>query len=214
MTTRSTEYEMRGYNHIAMVCADMQKTVDFYEGVLGFPLVKTLEFPGGSGQHFFFQVTEDDGIAFFWFPKAPPAAPGIASAPWGRTDEFGNRIPGLAGMSAPGSMHHLAFDVPLEKMDEYKQKLQDAGVEVTEINKHILYGPDGKQAASRDQLPADAEMVDEFINSLYFTDPDGIVLEFAAWVRPLGDEDVKHQPRTAADAEALHAGRQPAGATV
>ncbi|MFP5272995.1 hypothetical protein [Coleofasciculus sp.] len=44
--------------------------------------------------------------------------------------------------------------------------------------------------------------VDEttFISSFYFFDPDGILLEFAAYVRELGDSvrDIQHQPATAA----------------
>lgn len=163
--TRSTQFEMRGYNHIALVCQDMQKTVDFYEGVLGFPLVKTLEFPGGSGQHFFFQITESDGIAFFWFPYAPAAAPGIAGAGWGRTDEDGNPLPGPGPLSAIGSMHHLAFDVPEERLEEYKVRLEAAGLEVTDV--------------------VDEESDDGSLRSLYFTDPDGVVLEFASWTREL-----------------------------
>jgi hypothetical protein len=41
---------------------------------------------------------------------------------------------------------------------------------------------------------------------MYFMDPDGILLEFAAWTKPLGASDVSHQPARAADA------RQPAHA--
>jgi len=31
-----------------------------------------------------------------------------------------------------------------------------------------------------------------FVRSLYFKDPDGIQLEFAAWVRPLTETDVQY----------------------
>lgn len=167
MATRSKNFDLRGYNHIALVCADMQNTVDFYEGLLGFPLIKTLEFPGGRGQHFFFQVTESDGVAFFWFPDAPGAAPGVAGAGWSKIDEHGNRILGPGGPSAPTSMHHLSFGVPADKLDEYRQRLEAAGVEVTDIVRHTATGADGEQEISR---------------SLYFPDPDGMVLEFTAWV--------------------------------
>lgn len=167
MVTRSKNFDLRGYNHIALVCADMQKTVDFYQGLLGFKLVKTLEFPGGRGQHFFFQVTESDGIAFFWFPDAPTAAPGIAGAGWGKIDETGTRVPGPGGPSAPTSMHHLSFGVAADKLDQYRDQLMAAGVEVTDVIRHVAAGPDGDQ---------------EVLRSLYFPDPDGTVLEFAAWV--------------------------------
>jgi hypothetical protein len=38
-----------------------------------------------------------------------------------------------------------------------------------------------------------------FVRSIYFQDPDGILVEFAAWTRELTDADVSHTPATAAD---------------
>jgi catechol 2,3-dioxygenase-like lactoylglutathione lyase family enzyme len=38
-----------------------------------------------------------------------------------------------------------------------------------------------------------------FVRSVYFTDPNGILLEFAATTRPFGPEDVRHEPATAAE---------------
>jgi hypothetical protein len=32
------------------------------------------------------------------------------------------------------------------------------------------------------------------VRSIYFNDPDGIMLEFAAWTRPLDDRDVNCAP--------------------
>ena len=39
-----------------------------------------------------------------------------------------------------------------------------------------------------------------FVRSVYFSDPDGILLELAAWTRTFGPDDVAHTPATAADA--------------
>jgi len=67
-----------------VVCSDMARTVDFYSGLLGFPLVKTVELPGGRGQHFFFDIGGGGSLAFFWFPDAPPgcgACPTRAASP-------------------------------------------------------------------------------------------------------------------------------------
>src|SRR5690242_21455060 len=36
-----------GINHIALVCSDMERTVDFYSNVLGMPLIKALDLPDG-----------------------------------------------------------------------------------------------------------------------------------------------------------------------
>ena len=73
-------FEFQGINHLALVCRDMARTVAFYEGVLGMPLVKTVELPAGMGQHFFFDMGNDDCLAFFWFADAPPAQPGVSNA--------------------------------------------------------------------------------------------------------------------------------------
>ncbi len=35
---KNETFELRGVNHLALVCKDMAKTVDFYEGVLGMAL--------------------------------------------------------------------------------------------------------------------------------------------------------------------------------
>ena len=74
--TESDRMEIQGVSHLALVCSDMARTVDFYSGVLGFELIKTVELPAGMGQHFFFDIGNGDSLAFFWFPDAPPAAPG------------------------------------------------------------------------------------------------------------------------------------------
>ena len=36
-------FEIRGVNHLALVCRDMAATVAFYEGILGMPLIKTIQ---------------------------------------------------------------------------------------------------------------------------------------------------------------------------
>ena len=180
MPTRSTNFNLRGIGHVALTCADMQDTVDFYQGILGFPLVKTLDL-GGYGQHFFFQVTEDDGIAFFFFNNMNPQAPGMAGASWTAGEMTPSTARGLVGKSAKGSMHHLSFGVPQDKLTEYRQKLIDAGVQVSDIIR---------------QTDANGES----ITSFYFQDPDGIMLEFSAWEEPLTNRDLGFAPARAEEA--------------
>ena len=76
---KNNEFEIRGVNHLALVCKDMARTVEFYRDVLGMPLTKTIDLPQGMGQHFFFDIGNGDSLAFFWFPNAPEAAPGVSS---------------------------------------------------------------------------------------------------------------------------------------
>ena len=170
------KFEIRGINHLALVCRDMKKTVDFYSGVLGMPLTKTIELPAGMGQHFFFDIGNHDQLAFFWFPEAGESQPGVthAAALVGEGDIT----------SAHASMNHLAFDVPLEKIDEYQQKLKAAGVEITDVVNH-----------DASETQASPELTDStFVRSIYFKDPDGILLEFASWTRELDASDVNCEP--------------------
>ena len=39
-----------------------------------------------------------------------------------------------------------------------------------------------------------------FVRSLYFKDPNGILLEFAAWTTTFDESDIAHRGKTAADA--------------
>src|SRR5438045_3475793 len=96
MAAENGDFEFRGLNHLALVCSDMARTVDFYSNVLGMAL-------GCSGV-----VNKDAGEK------------GVA-----------------------GEMH------------------------------------DGV-----------------FVRSVYFQDPDGILLEFAAWIRRPAPEPPQAQPQS------------------
>lgn len=159
-------YELGGIHHLALVCRDMDETVAFYEGILGMPLVRTIELPFGLGKHFFFDCGGGDHLAFFWFPDAPAAAPGVAS-PVDRPD----RGPLT---SAIGSMNHVAFTVPAERIEEYRDRLVAAGIDCTEIANH----DESEIGLSEEMHPG------VFIRSIYFLGPDGVLLEFAAWTTP------------------------------
>jgi catechol 2,3-dioxygenase-like lactoylglutathione lyase family enzyme len=178
----NSEFELRGINHLALVCRDMAETVEWYEDVLGMKLVKTLELPDGRGQHFFLDMGNGvDAVAFFWFPDAPEGV-------------RGESVQGRGGISAIGSVNHIAFDVPPEKMDEYRDKLIAKGVRVTEIINHAN-SLDGGHKPGYDAV---ADAGDVFIRSMYFRDPNGTMLEFACWTKVLDESDVRHAPARAA----------------
>jgi len=184
MTTKKNEkFELRGINHLALVCKDMKRTVDFYTNVLGMPLIKTIDLPGGSGQHFFFDIGNGDSLAFFWFPDSAESQPGITHP----ANNFG------AGpiTTAHATMNHVAFDIPAEKIGEYQERLEEAGIDVTPVVNH----DDSPEQAHPTLTPT------TFVASIYFRDPDGILLEFAGWTRPLTEDDVSHEPATPADLE-------------
>jgi catechol 2,3-dioxygenase-like lactoylglutathione lyase family enzyme len=179
MTKQNFEFQLGGLNHLALVCRDMEKTVDFYQNVLGMPLIKTIEFPEGRGQHFFFDIGNGDSLAFFWFSHTAEPVPGVSAAV---------ALPGLGDFTtAIGSMNHVAFDVPADKIEEYRQKLIDKGIECSQIMNH-----------DRSESGISEEMTDDvFVRSVYFFDPDGILLEFACWTDEFTEADVSHAPARA-----------------
>ena len=180
----SKPFDFGGINHLALVSSDMARTVAFYSGVLGMPLVKTIDLPRGLGQHFFFDCGGGDSLAFFWFPDAPPAAPGI-SAPEHRPDHG-------SLTSAVSSMNHVAFSVPEDK----------SMPTATASSRSASTAPRSRttmtaRRGSREELHDGV-----FVRSIYFQDPDGILLEFACWTRALDASDVRHAPGPALDVAA------------
>jgi hypothetical protein len=88
-------------------------------------------------------------------------------------------------------MNHVAFNVAPEKIDEYRARLVAAGVDCTEVANH-----DESEWGISDELHPGV-----FVRSVYFQDPDGILLELACWMRPFSPTDVAHAPAKAHDVE-------------
>jgi catechol 2,3-dioxygenase-like lactoylglutathione lyase family enzyme len=170
----------KGINHLALVCRDMAETVDFYENKLGMPLVKTVALPDG-GQHFFFDCGGDTLLAFFWWLDSPPAAPGIASV---------KDFP-AEPKSAVGSMNHVAFDMDADKLEAAIGQLQAAGVHVSVPV--VVNHDDSPAGVSREMNEG------VWVRSVYFRDPNGIMLEYAALVRGFRPGDIAHAPARAVE---------------
>lgn len=170
--------KITGVNHLALVCRDMAQTVRFYTEILQMPLVKTVALPDG-GQHFFFDCGGGSCLAFFWWPDVPPAAPGVASV---------KAFPAEA-KTAVGSMNHVAFSVDEADLDACLERLQAAGVPVFPM---VVNHDDSEMGVARKLHPG------VFVRSVYFTDPNGIMMELAAFTRAFGPEDVRHEPARAA----------------
>jgi catechol 2,3-dioxygenase-like lactoylglutathione lyase family enzyme len=143
----------RGINHLAMVTPDMDRTVRFYHGVLGMPLVATIGV--GPMRHYFFRMGEGSTIAFFEWEGADIET---FAKPAGIPPDF------------PAQFDHISFDVPDEgALFALQERLRSEDVEVTEVVDH------------------------DFIQSIYFTDPNGIALEASYWaVDPTGAQGDAH----------------------
>jgi catechol 2,3-dioxygenase-like lactoylglutathione lyase family enzyme len=114
----------RGLHHVAIVCADVERTVRFYQGVLEFPLTEIIENRDYQGSnHFFFDIGNGNLIAFFDFP-------GLDVGPYAEV---------------LGGLHHLAISVEPERWERLKGKLDEAGVEyLLESGTSIYFrDPDG-----------------------------------------------------------------------
>ncbi len=166
--SEATNIEWGGVHHLAFVCRDMEKTVDFYTNILGMTLIKGFDIP--SGQHFFFDMGGTNLLAFFWFSDAPDAAPGVASA--------GHLLGKGSISSAHGSMNHVAFHAPLEKIEAIREELMSKDVEVSDVINHADI------PTQPGILRTTAEINDTtWLRSIYFLDPDGIMLEFCSAVK-------------------------------
>jgi catechol 2,3-dioxygenase-like lactoylglutathione lyase family enzyme len=86
-------------------------------------------------------------------------------------------------------MNHVSFTVPVEKFDEYVENLKAAGIAVSPVWNH-------------DDSPTTvAETLHDgvYVRSVYFQDPDGVLLEFACWTREFGPGEAELEPKTGAE---------------
>jgi catechol 2,3-dioxygenase-like lactoylglutathione lyase family enzyme len=117
----------RGLSHIGLSTLDLDRTRDFYEGVLGFKAVrcdilKVKE--GGQIRHIFFDTGHDQLMAFM----EASGVPGIPA----EYDAGINR-----GLGVPGVFYHFAFEAGSEAgLTEKRRELLAKGIEVTEVVDH------------------------------------------------------------------------------
>ena len=171
MAATAAPIKLNGVHHLALVCEDMARTVDFYTNTLGLRLTKGFDLEG-YGQHFFFDMGNGSELAFFWFNDAESAQPGVAAV----KNIVGSRAGNIS--SAHGSMNHVAVNVAAEQIDDYREQLVAKGVDCTPVVNHndVVTGEEsrvGKEASEK-----------TWIRSFYFLDPDGIMLEFCATLQP------------------------------
>jgi catechol 2,3-dioxygenase-like lactoylglutathione lyase family enzyme len=117
----------KGFSHLGLSTLDLDKTREFYEGVLGFKAVvcdtiKVKE--GGEIRHMFFDTGRDQLIAFM----EPRGVDGIPA----EYDTSINR-----GLGVPSAFYHFAFEAGSEAgLAEKRDELRRKGVEVTDIVDH------------------------------------------------------------------------------
>jgi glyoxalase family protein len=133
-----TRIQTQGVHHITFVGSNREATIEFYQGVLGMPLVfeqPNLDVP--EELHLYFDPGDGRLITFFVRPT--------------RTAD---PTPNPEGI---GNLHHIAFNVSRATYNQIAQRLADLGIENT--------GPIDRG----------------FMNSIYFRDPNGQLLEMASY---------------------------------
>ncbi len=98
----------RGVHHAAFICSDVDRTITFYQDLLGFPLVELFEnrdYP--TSAHLFFDIGNGNLLAFFDFPGY-------------QHPEFHETL---------GGVQHVAISMAPEQFAALKDRLHAAEVE-------------------------------------------------------------------------------------
>lgn len=116
----------RGVHHVALLSTDVERTIDFYQGLLEFPLTELFENRDYTGStHFFFDIGLGNQLAFFDFPGL----------------DLGSYAEVLGGL------HHLAISVDQDTWTRLVAKLEAAGIATHFASGTSVYfaGPDGER---------------------------------------------------------------------
>lgn len=130
--------QAQGVHHITLVGSNREATIDFYQGMLGMPLVfsqPNLDVP--EEEHLYFDMGDGRLITFFVRPS--------------RTNDAAPNPEGIC------NLHHIAFNASRAVYTQVAARLEERGIENT--------GPIDRG----------------FMDSIYFRDPNGQLLEMACW---------------------------------
>ncbi len=133
-----TLLQTQGVHHITFVGSNREATIEFYQGVLGMPLVldqPNLDVPDET--HLYFDAGDGRLITFFVRPTR-------ANDPTPNPEGIGN-------------LHHLAFTVSRAVYTQVARRLNERGIWNT------------------------GEIDRGFMDSIYFRDPNGQLLEMACY---------------------------------
>ena len=98
----------RGFHHVALLCADVERTVEFYTGVLEMPLTDMFENRDYKGStHFFFDAGHGNLLAFFDLP-------GLDLGPYAEV---------------LGGLHHMAISIEPERWARIRATFDERGIE-------------------------------------------------------------------------------------
>jgi catechol 2,3-dioxygenase-like lactoylglutathione lyase family enzyme len=137
-TEDNMEIPTTGVHHITLIGSNRQDTIDFYQGVLGMPLVfeqPNLDVP--EEVHLYFDP--GDGCLITFFVRE-------------RRETDPTPVPEVVG-----TVHHIAYAVSRETFDRAAARLEEIG------------------------YPNTGRVDRGFMDSLYFRDPNGFLIELAVY---------------------------------
>ncbi|ETW95669.1 MAG: glyoxalase [Candidatus Entotheonella factor] len=113
----------RGIHHMAVLSSNVERTIQFYQGILEFPLTDIFENRDYRGSnHFFFDIGNGNALAFFDFPGL----------------DLGDYREVLGGL------HHVALSMEPAQWERIKTKLDREGIDYQHIGRSIYFrDPDG-----------------------------------------------------------------------
>jgi catechol 2,3-dioxygenase-like lactoylglutathione lyase family enzyme len=123
----------QGLHHVAFLSSDVERTVQFYQELLEFPLTAIAEnrdYRGSS--HFFFDIGNNNLLAFFDFP-------GLDLGPY---------------QEVLGGLHHVAISVEPLRWERLRDKLIAANVELRARRRLDLFPRSRRNPPRTDHLPA------------------------------------------------------------
>ncbi|WP_299236333.1 VOC family protein [Natronomonas sp.] len=116
---------LRGTDHITVEGTNTEETIEFYRDLLGMPLVLSQpNLDRSELTHLFFDTGDGRLLTVFVSDERDSAD---------------------ATAAAPGQVHHLAFRIDPDEIDEIARELDDAGYPVSEYDRgafHSLYTED------------------------------------------------------------------------
>jgi catechol 2,3-dioxygenase-like lactoylglutathione lyase family enzyme len=165
MTLLDDQHLARGVDHAAFPTFDPIATVHFYRDVMGFPVVHSICAAGWGPDrhpdfiHFFFDIGNDDRIAFFYYFGLPK--PDVNDGKGDVYARFAEDTPEFFVRS-----RHLAIHVDSEDhLLEYRRRL-DAS-----------------------EWPVEMQIQHETIESIYTHDPNGYMVEVTRALRPVTPQE-------------------------
>lgn len=187
--TKNPVFDFRGLDHIALTISDMKRSVDFYHGVLGMPVLHTLEYADAEGeiigQHWFMGVDDpsnpDAHVALFWWRD------GFQTL---TKEQIDTGVRPKNKIAKPiGSLIHLNFRVAPENLRPYALKLTEKGIPFRHVTR---YAADNSEMQASGLVNIGMRGIttrnsyhepepDWLMNSVYVIDPDGIEVEFNSW---------------------------------